>query len=89
VNALKDPVLVEHANGLACLAQLYAAIDRLDDFKDLAARWPMPGEIECSAEDVADGVRRFHESVRRASRTDAASNREALNRTREELAAQA
>jgi hypothetical protein len=68
VNAATEQALVEHASALAALAGLYAAIDSLDAFARLAVDFPMPGEVLASDEDIALGVRKFHEDLDRAVR---------------------
>ena len=68
MNVPTERLLAEHAASLLRLAQLYAAIGGEETFARLAVDWPYPGEIERSPDEVAEGVRRFHEQIRRASR---------------------
>ena len=68
MNAATERLLCEHAGTLLALGRLYDAIGCPEAFTRVAAEWPLPGEVECSPDDVSLGVRRFNEQVGRARR---------------------
>ena len=63
---MADPVMVEHAHRLLLFARLYQAIGTPAAFAQIAVDLPLEPTHKLWPHDVALGVQRFHEQLRRA-----------------------